>query len=70
MNLLYFTLLFPLVAIIKAYVPESTLATDLEAVKSLANLIGAFESGELKKHLRTLSVDQSCSISQLAVRRE
>jgi hypothetical protein len=53
-----------------AYVPESTLATDLLAVKSLARLVESVENGELKRQLSSRGVNQSCTLSQLAVRRE
>jgi hypothetical protein len=58
------------VAIVDAYIPESTLATDIEAAKSLVNLVDALDSGQLKLHLNTRDVKQECSSSILVARRE
>jgi hypothetical protein len=62
------SLLLP--TVVGSYIPESTLATDLEATKSLAKLVDVLESGRLKEYLGTHNVEQRCRPSQLAVRRE
>jgi hypothetical protein len=63
-------LLTTLAAIVAAYVPESTEATDLEAAKSLSNLLLAVETGELGEHLATRNVGPPCSQQEVSVRRE
>jgi hypothetical protein len=63
-------LLSILALVLGAYTPQSTEATDFEAAKSLQNLLDVLETGSLKEHLLSRDVDQSCSASQTAMRRE
>lgn len=67
---LFTFLALALTALINAYVPESTLATDLEAAKSLVKLLDTLESGALKQFFLGKAVEQSCTVSRLVVRRE
>ncbi|KAH8896868.1 Di-copper centre-containing protein [Thozetella sp. PMI_491] len=59
-----------LAALSFAYIPESTVATDLLAAQSLATLIGSIQSGSLGKYLSTRGVKQSCGIGKAIARRE
>jgi len=52
------------------YVAESTLATDLEASKSSAKLNEVIQNGKLKELLASRGVQQECTPSKMAVRRE
>ena len=61
----------PLLAgVVHGYVALSTLATDLEATKSLAKLTEVLESGKLKEYLGFHGVKQQCTASTVAKRRE
>ncbi|KAH6654217.1 hypothetical protein BKA67DRAFT_564442 [Truncatella angustata] len=72
MHLCLCTSLLVLIAIkaAAAYVPESTTQTDRLAGLSLIKLTSVVADGTLKKQLAKKGVHQSCSISNLAIRRE
>ncbi|KAM0810934.1 putative Tyrosinase [Seiridium cardinale] len=70
MWLLFCTLPLVLTSVAFAYVPESTLKTDLLAIASLANLAESIANGSLANHLAEQGVSQDCDILKVGIRRE
>ncbi|KAK3937266.1 hypothetical protein QBC46DRAFT_267919 [Diplogelasinospora grovesii] len=63
-------LVVSLAAFVYAYVPESTLATDLLSAESLVSLLASLESGELETYLGSRGVQQPCKAAKIIGRRE
>ncbi|KAK6080982.1 tyrosinase central domain protein [Seiridium cupressi] len=70
MWLLFCTLPLVLTSVAFAYVPESTLKTDILAIASLAKLAESIANGSLANHLAERGVSQDCDILKVGIRRE
>jgi hypothetical protein len=70
MQLSLWSALLAWTSVTSAYVPESTMSTDLLAMASLAKLAGSLADGSLEAHLAEQGVSQDCDILEVGIRRE